>query len=256
MNAPLLAALLSRALLAQAGPGAAAQPPPPVQAESPAQPSVSDPLLAPVPPAPAQVSSWAEALELLRQRSTDLRTALAQVESAAGLQRVALAGLLGTLTGTVSTQYNVLNPDATTIIGGGGTGAGVGGGEGLRPTSPPVIGLLSASVPLFNLQAITALGTARESRRAAVLTLAEVRRRLTGVLAQALVRVAAQERLSEVNRVNLRTALERLALAERRLELGAGTRLDVVRVQQDAESARTSVVTGDEALRQAREALG
>jgi outer membrane protein TolC len=203
-----------------------------------------------------QVSSWAEALELLRQRSTDLRTALAQVESAAGLQRVALAGLLGTLTGTLSTQYNVLNPDATTIIGGGGTGAGVGGGEGLRPTSPPVIGLLNASVPLFNLQAITALGTARESRRAAVLTLAEVRRRLTGVLAQALVRVAAQERLSEVNRVNLRTALERLALAERRLELGAGTRLDVVRVQQDAESARTSVVTGDEALRQAREALG
>ncbi|MFP2913696.1 TolC family protein, partial [Pyxidicoccus sp. 3LFB2] len=74
--------------------------------------------------------------------------------------------------------------------------------------------------------------------------------------AQALVRVSAQERLADVNRINLRTALERLALAQRRLELGAGTRLDVVRVQQDAESARTQVVTGDERLRQARESLG
>jgi multidrug efflux system outer membrane protein len=298
MNTLLLAALLSRSgllsgmLLAQAGPGAVQQPTPGASAPSrpgtpaaqpapgapppqtdpgtpalapPMQLQVSDPLLEPVPPAPVQVSSWNEALDLLRQRSTDLRTALAQVESAAGLRRVALAGLLPGLTGVVSTQYNVLNPDATSFIGGGGgvgggvgggIGGGVGGGDALRPTSPPFIGTLSASVPIFNLQAITALGTAREAQRTAALSLAEVRRQLTGLLAQALVQVSAQERLAEVNRVNLRTALERLALAQRRLELGAGTRLDVVRVQQDAESARTQVVTGDEQLRQAREFLG
>jgi outer membrane protein TolC len=298
MNALLLAALISRSgflpglLLAQAGPGAVRQPTPvvppravppraslrtpaepaqpepspprspaPEAAEPPAQLQVSDPLLEPVPPAPVQVSSWEEALGLLRQRSTDLRAALAQVESAAGLRRVALAGLLPRLTGVVSTQYNVLNPDATTFIGGGGgvgggIGGGAAGGEGLRPTSPPFLGTLSASVPVFNLQAITALGTAREAQRTASLSLAEVRRLLTGALARALVQVSAQERLAEVNRLNLRTALERLALARRRLELGAGTRLDVVRVEQDAESARTQVVTGDEQLRQARESLG
>nr|BDT38525.1 TolC family protein [Myxococcus sp. MH1] len=233
----------------------------------PPQPEVSDPLLTPVPPAPIQMKSWDEALELVRQRSTDLRTALAQVESAAGQARIALAGLLPTVTGTVGVQYNVLDPDATTFIGGGagggvgggiggGVGGGTGDGDGLRPTQPPVVGFLSASMPLLDFQAIGARRVAREAQRAATLSLAETRRQLSGALARALVQVAAQERLAEVNRVNLRTALERLSLAERRLELGAGTRLDVVRVQQDAEAARALVVTGDENLRQAREGLG
>ncbi|WP_164012107.1 TolC family protein [Pyxidicoccus trucidator] len=269
MNALLLAALLSHSgflpglLLAQAAPGAVQQPIPDAPApaiEPPMQVQVSDPLLEPVPPAPVEVSSWREALELLRQRSTDLRTALAQVESAAGLRRIALASLLPSLTGVVSVQSNLLNPDATTFLGGGaggiGGGTGTGGDGELRPTSPPFVGSLSASVAVFNLQAITALGTAREAQRTAALSLAETRRQLTGLLAQALVQVSAQERLADVNRVNLRSALERLALAQRRLELGAGTRLDVVRVQQDAENARALVVTGDEQLRQARESLG
>ncbi|MCY1018556.1 TolC family protein [Pyxidicoccus sp. MSG2] len=294
MNALLLAALLSRSgvlpgmLLAQADPGtvrqptsgAPATPPPPAPASPgvqtgpprtapeaqpgdippPAQFQVSDPMLEPIPPAPMRVSSWKEALDLLRQRSTDLRTALAQVESAAGQRRIALAGLLPTLTGTVATQYNVLNPDATTFLGGGsgGVSGGVssGGTDSLRPTSPPFLGTLTASMPLLDLQAFAVLHTADESRRTAALSLAETRRQLTSALAQALVLVSARERLAEVNRVNLRNALERLALTQRRLELGAGTRLDVVRAQQDAESARTLVVTGDEQLRQARESLG
>jgi outer membrane protein TolC len=117
-------------------------------------------------------------------------------------------------------------------------------------------GVLTLTAPLFNLSAIHSLRSANASRRAADLSLEETRRQLTGALARALARVASAERLSEVNRVNLRSALERLALAQRRLELGAGTRLDVVRLQQDAESARTLVVAGDETLRQARDTLG
>jgi len=239
------------------------------------------------------VKSWDEALGLLRRRSTDLRTALAQVEAAAGQARIALAALLPTVTGTVAVQLNVLDPDNTSLFfGGGGVGGGIGGGVGtgggaggvggggleqgrlgafqdgstpveeipenssVRPTKPPAAGILSASVPLLNFQAIAGLRTAREAQRTASWSLAETRRQLSRALAQALVQVAAQERLAEVNRVNLRTALERLALARRRLDLGAGTRLDVVRVQQDAETARALVVTGDENLRQARESLG
>ncbi|MCE9671805.1 TolC family protein [Myxococcus stipitatus] len=264
--------------------------------EGPPVPEVSDPMLTPVPPAPLQVKSWDEALGMLRQRSTDLRTALAQVEAAAGQARIALAALLPTITGTVAVQLNVLDPDNTNLFfGGGGVGGGIGGGVGggdtgggdgnvgggglehgrlgafqdgstpveeipespaVHPTKPPGAGILSASVPLLNFPAIAGLRTAREAQRTASWSLAETRRQLSGALAQALVRVAAQERLAEVNRVNLRTALERLALAQRRLDLGAGTRLDVVRVQQDAESARALVVTGDESLRQARESLG
>jgi outer membrane protein TolC len=43
---------------------------------------------------------------------------------------------------------------------------------------------------------------------------------------------------------------------QRRLRLESGTKLDVVRAEQDANLARNSVVSSDEALRQAREALG
>jgi outer membrane protein, multidrug efflux system len=232
--------------------------PPPFQA------NVSDPLLTPVPPAPQQLQSWNEALDLLRQRSTDLQAALGQVEVAAGTWRIALANLLPTVGGTLAVQYNVLNPGVAFLGGGagGGLGGGVGGGGvvggngGFTPTKVLGIGSLNANVPVVDLASLYALGSAKESRRAATLTLAETRRQLTRALAQALVSVSSTERLAEVNRVNLRTALERLALAQRRFELGAGTRLDVVRVEQDAQAARRNVVVGDEDLRQARESLG
>ncbi|PTL81867.1 TolC family protein [Vitiosangium sp. GDMCC 1.1324] len=275
MTALLLTALLwhagipARATLAQTPPGAAKQQPQPPSGMPPAappavtppyQPEVSDPMLAPIPPAPVQVRSWDEALALLRQNSTDLRTALAQVESATGQRRVALSGLLPNLSGSLSVQYNVLNPSVTPFLGGGiggGTGGGVTGGTGnLATTSPLGTGVLTASLPLFDLHAIQSLRAANSSRRASELSLGETRRQLTAALARALARVASAERLAEVNRVNLRSALERLALTQRRLELGAGTQLDVIRLQQDSETARAAVVSGDETLRQARDSLG
>jgi outer membrane protein TolC len=199
------------------------------------------------------VGSWDEALQLLRQRSTDLGTALARVETASGQRRAALAGLLPTLNGSASVQYNLLGP--TVVTGTGGTPGG-GLGEGVTATSPLGTANLAATQSLFNLQSIYSLRAADATRQAAELSLDETRRQLTRTLAQALAQVAASERISEVNRVNLRSALERLALARRRLELGAGTRLDVIRLEQDAESARASVVSGDETLWQARDALG
>lgn len=270
MNALLLAALLlpsrllPEALTAQTGsravqapaPGSPAAPPalPPElpAASTPFQPQVSDPLLAPVPSAPLQLSSWGEALGALRQRSTDLQVALAQVESAAGQWRIALAALLPSVQGTASAILNVLHPGSPPFI--SGVSSSPSGGPAL--TAPLGVGTLNASVALVDFSAYSALGTARESEHAATLSLAETRRQLTGRLASALVSVVASERLADVNRVNLRTALERLALAQRRLELGAGTQLDVLRVRQDAETARDAVVSGDESLRKARESLG
>lgn len=256
MTALLLTALLWHAGLPTGAMLAQIAPPP-------FQPEVSDPLLVPVPPAPVQVGSWDEALELLRQRSTDLRVALARVESAAGLRRVALAGLLPSVGGSAGVQYNVLDPGSTPFLGGGiggggiggGVGGGVGGGDGPRPTSPLGIATVTASVPLLDWSALQSLRSASASRRAAELSLEEMRRQLTGALARTLARLVSAERLAEVNRVNLRSALERLALAQRRLELGAGTQLDVIRLRQDAESARSSVVSGDNTLQQARDAL-
>ncbi|MBM7119243.1 TolC family protein [Archangium primigenium] len=255
MNPFLLATLLTTAplpageRLAQAP---ASAPPAPIQLE------VSDPQLEPIAPAPVRLNSWDEALQLLRQRSTQLAIALAQVEAARGQRRVALAGLLPSLNGSVAVQNNLLG--ATFLqggVGGGVGGGGVGGGVGdYTLTSPVGTGTLTAAVSLFNLQSVNALRAANATRQATELSLDDTQRQLTLTLAQALIQVSSAESVADVNRVNLRSALERLALAQRRLELGAGTRLDVIRLQQDTESARTSVVSGDENLRRARDALG
>jgi len=66
----------------------------------------------------------------------------------------------------------------------------------------------------------------------------------------------ATSRIAELNRVGLRSALERRELTLARLQYGQGTRLDVDRADQDVAAARALIITGDESLRQTREDLG
>ena len=64
------------------------------------------------------------------------------------------------------------------------------------------------------------------------------------------------ERVSEIGRLGLRNALERLALAEAKERTGTATGLDVVRARQDVAQARSSIVANDEVLRKSRDSLG
>jgi outer membrane protein, multidrug efflux system len=66
----------------------------------------------------------------------------------------------------------------------------------------------------------------------------------------------ATSRIAELDRVGLRSALERLQLTHARLQYGQGTALDVDRAEQDVAAARALIITGDESLRQTREELG
>jgi outer membrane protein TolC len=88
------------------------------------------------------------------------------------------------------------------------------------------------------------------------LSVEDLKRTLALGVANAIVGVVTAERVAELNRIGLRQALERLEITQRKKNLGAANGLDVLRVQQDAENARGTLVTGDESLRQAREALG
>lgn len=90
----------------------------------------------------------------------------------------------------------------------------------------------------------------------AKLSVVDRRRVLITNVAAAIVSVFTAERVSEINRVGLKTSLERLELTRRRTRLGSGTRLDVVRAEQDVTLATNTIIQGDEALRKAREALG
>ncbi|MBU8898631.1 TolC family protein [Corallococcus sp. H22C18031201] len=215
----------------------------------PFQPTVEDPMLAPVAPAAQQVGTWDEALKLVRENSTNLHTAEAGVQRADGRWRQALSALLPNARLTASVSYDVLNPDTPSA-------SPTAAGTGRTLTSPLGTATASLTQSVVDVSAWRGLSSTSAGQKGAVASLQDTRRRLTLGLAQTLVATVAAERAAEINRVGLRQALERSALTQRSFELGASNQLDVVRVSQDVAVARGALVSGDEQLRRAREALG
>jgi multidrug efflux system outer membrane protein len=227
----------------------------------PPSPRVDDPMLAPVPPPRRVVSSWAEAQQLLRMRSTNLRTALDQVLQAEGQTMVAFAQYLPALGGcaggssappgcangsythqilTRTTVQNVTGEPASSIV----------------PIPNTFTGSLTLSQDIVNVQEFDQIGINKRMEDSSRMTLNDTRRTLDLSLANQIVSVVTAERSAEISRGGLRVALEQLEISKRKEALGAATGLDVVRARQNAANARASLVNGDEALRQAREGLG
>ncbi|WP_437737834.1 TolC family protein [Sorangium sp. So ce1335] len=235
--------------------GRPGQPAPATATTTPPRIEVDDPALAPPPPAPRTLASWREARSIIDQRSADLVIAVQEVARAEGIARRALAAALpsldarGTLThrlaGDQTTVGVPADPDPT---------APSTARSDLFPTSATAA--LTLSQPILAPRAWYGIGTANLSVEVAKLSLEDRRRVTIGAVADAVVTVVTTERASEVNRVGLRSALERLELTRRRERLGTGTKLDVVRAEQDVALARATLVNGDESLRRAREALG
>lgn len=206
----------------------------------------ADPLLEPVPAAEQQLSSWEEALKLFHERSTDLRIAAAEVVRAAGRRRQALGVLLPQASGQALASFSLL----PTPAGEQGTTAALFGAAPYQ-----TVGLV-ASLAVIEPRGWNALALAYDAEDATRLAVGDAKRLLMLNLAQALLSAVTAERLAELNRVGLRDALSRLALAERSSRAGASTDLDLGRTRQDAELQRAQVVSADETLRQSREALG
>jgi multidrug efflux system outer membrane protein len=207
-------------------------------------PNVTDPMLVAVPPAEKVVTTWREALALLRARSTDLRTAYDEVVQAEAQQRIALSNILTQINGSGALNHQQgVNFSGVSLTSTALTNGSLG---------------LTAQQTLFNYENFYAIGTARAGVFASRLTLEDLKRTLALGVANALVGVVTAERVAELNRSGLQQALERLNLTVQKVKLGASgtTGLDVVRAQQDVESARTTLVSGDESLREARESLG
>lgn len=216
----------------------------PAGAPAVAQPEVSDPMLAPPEAAPAELRSWDEAIAMMR-RSPSYLTSAAEVERALAQRRIALAAVLPTLTGSAGYLHNF---NTVTIPSGGST-----------IVAPPATiwsASATASWNIVNPRGIHGIGTADLATGVAHLTLADRRRVLAGSVISAMLATLAAGRVAELDRVGLHTALERLALTQTRFRLSRGTELDIDRAQQDVAAARALLINGDEALRQAREALG
>jgi outer membrane protein TolC len=202
-------------------------------------------MLAPAPPAPLRVASWDEVLRLIRTKAPSYTTSAQAVEVAQGAARIALAGVLPSLTVEGGFTHQFLSETVTL------------GGQSFVTPAPNVVtaqGTLAWNV--FSPRALHGLGTAHRSVDAANLSFEDARRQIALGAVDVFLATLAQERVSELNRVGLRTALERLALTEGRLRFGQGTQLDRDRALQDVVTARDQLITGDESLRQSRESLG
>lgn len=250
----VFAAVLSgRFALAQAPAPAPAAPPGSTAEEMPPAPAVEDPMLSPVPPPHRFIASWDEAERLLRARSTDLRSAYDDIRRAEADSRTALAAVLPTLSASGTATHTILDlpkRSSVSVIDQAGNLTNTSGGSNSYSAS------LRASIALVNVQAWHQIGTAHASEDVARLSYQDLERTTAAGLATAIAQNVTAERVSELSRVGLRNALERLALTQAKERTGTATGLDIVRARQDVASARSSLVSSDEALRKSRESLG
>jgi outer membrane protein TolC len=190
------------------------------------------------------VKSWDDALALLRAHSPDYVAGQENVVRAAAQARVALGGALPTLNAQGSYVHQ-FNHETISLA-------------GLTFVTPPpdTFAVSGAAQWIVSPRAIYAVGTADRNAELAKLSFEDQRRVIATNVVGAMLSTLAASRVAELNRVGLRSALDRLALTETRLQYGQGTALDVDRAEQDAASARATIITGDEALRQSREDLG
>lgn len=239
--------------------------PPPVVAPGPwaipAPPPVDDPMLAPVPRPRRVISSWAEAQDLMNQRSANLRTALDEVLQAEGQTMVALAQYLpsfGGCAGGSSAPPGCVNGTYTHQLLTKTTVQHVTGEpiSSVVPIPNTATASLTLSQDIINVQEFDQISINELMEDANRMTVEDTRRTLDLSLANQIVSVVTAERSAEINRDGLRLALQQCAITRRKAQLGAAMSLDIVRAEQNAANARVALVTGDETVRQAREGLG
>ena len=240
-----------------ARPGAAAAAPAadPPAAEAPVAPAkpraidINDPLLAPVPSSKNMLTDWKHILTLINSRSTDIRIADLEIERARGLARQALGRALPSIVANGILEHQ-RSRGAGAQLGAPIPGSSGAGSSALANAS------LTATQPTLALRTWHASGTANLAVKATQYDADDRRRLVLAGVSDAILAVVTAERVSEINRVGLRSSLERLELTQRRARLGTGTKLDIVRAEQDATLVRTQLIAGDQGLLQAREALG
>lgn len=218
-------------------------------------PKIDDPRLAPIAEPRRVLGSWDEILTLERARSIELRVAYDEVTRAEGQSRLALAAALPVIGAQGQAVHNFLVESFEQP-----TGTGPGGAPITKTiTVPPanyIDGTVALTQPLLALQAWHTIGTAHRNEEVLRMSAQDLKRQISLGVTSAVVGVLTAERLAEINRLGLRTALERLDFVQRKRLAGAASGIDTVRAQQDVEAARITLVVGDETLRQAREALG
>ena len=227
-------------------------------------------MLAAVPPATNVLQSWRDALRLLRQNSSTLRTLEAQQDAARAQARQALAPALPTVAGSAGVSRQLLKGEARAFNGPASFDATVANATPGQPLESVVVydnvtlpgkattwhAGVNLRVPLLALDAWHNRGTALQQIEVARLNSKAAERLSIAAVADAVVTAVTAERLAEVSRVSLESVLSTLDLTKRRSALGAASTIDVLRIEQEVSLSRGQVVSANDGVLRAREALG
>jgi outer membrane protein TolC len=125
-------------------------------------------------------------------------------------------------------------------------------------TSPRTQGTLTAQLglPILAASRWAAAAQARDQVDVALLSTADVRTEIAVATAQTYLAIIAQKRQVEVSLRARETAMAHLDYARRRLEAGAGTRVNELRAGQEVSTNEARIETAQLGVRRAQEALG
>ena len=125
-------------------------------------------------------------------------------------------------------------------------------------TQPQTQTTLSANVgmPVLAASRWAAKAQARDQIEVATLSTADVRRDIAVAAGQTYLAIIAQRRQVEVSTRARETALAHLDYSQRRLQSGAGTRLNELRAAQEVATDEARLENAQLAVRRAQEALG
>ncbi len=212
-------------------------------------------MLAPVPPATNVLATWQDAVRILRDNSTTLKTARAREDVARAQSRQVLAGSLPLLSADAGITHHFLRGERT-IPALDASGAIVFPSVAVPDPATSWQAGLNLRVPVLALDTWHNRGTAEAQIEVAKLNTKATERLSVAIAADAVVRAVTAERAAEVSRVSLESALSTLDLYKRRAALGAASAIDVLRIEQEVSLSRSQVVAANDAVLIAREQLG
>ncbi len=197
---------------------------------------------APQPPEPApEKVTLSDAVSRALGRNPSVAVALAEIDRAEALIKQARSGWYPTLNGYAA--YTRLDHDRVF--------------NGVRElSSNEVAANLTLTVPLISAPAWVNTRLARDNRRIAEASAADVRRQVAQATARAYLTVVTQHRLIAAAETARANAKDHFVYAHTRFVGGIGRSIDEVRAQQDLASVDVQVQQSYVGLARAREALG
>jgi outer membrane protein TolC len=204
--------------------------------------ALADETAAPQPPEPApEKLALGDAVSRALGRNPSVAVALAEIDRAEALIKQARAGWFPTLSGYAA--YTRIDHDRVV--------------NGARQLSVNEVSAnLTLTVPLISAPAWVNTRLARDNRRIAEASAADVRRQVAQATARAYLTVVTQHRLIAAAETARANAKDHFNYAHTRFVGGIGRSIDEVRAQQDLAAVDVQVQQTYVGLARAREALG